>query len=204
MVQIVLINGQKRSGKDYTAEKIQEELKHRGYKSVIMRFADPMKQIISSTFNISEEDLDEYKNEPDEYGIELKAYPNNQPPVTIGYTDFRVILQRFGTEGMKPVFGDDVWASLLYNKADTSDCDFVLVSDFRFNIEYRDDTITLKIRNDEIDVDKSDLHASERELDNFEFQHTIDNTGYRDTTKEVREFVDTLEDELTKQIKKEK
>ena len=63
MKKLILINGLKRSGKDYTAELIEEIIGDIG----IVSFAEPMKKIISETFNISLEQLEDYKN--DELGI---------------------------------------------------------------------------------------------------------------------------------------
>lgn len=191
--KVVLINGKKRSGKDWTADKIKDELNERGYSVKVMSFAQPMKTIVSKTFGISEDQLDEYKNDTELFGIEIKVYPNNQPQGTLHYVTFREILQWFGTEAMKPIFGDDVWASLLFKQAKESDVDFVLVPDFRFLIEYDESALTLKIRNDEIEAQCTDRHASETELDNFVFDYEIDNTGYRDTTDDVSEFCDKLE-----------
>ena len=193
---IILINGKKRSGKDWTAKLIKQDLEDRGYTADIRSFASPMKFIISQTFDITENELDLYKND-DDYGIELKVYPNNQPPCTIKYTDFRTILQRFGTEAMKPIFGNDIWAELLYKNAEKSEYDFILVPDFRFLVEYRDNAVTLKIKHTELESQCTDTHASETELNDFSFDYTIDNTGYPDTSVEIKQFCDTI-------IKKEK
>lgn len=192
MKTVILINGKKRSGKDFTATKILNELKSRGYEVDIMSFAKPMKELISKTFGITEDELDLYKNSED-YGIEIKVYPNNQPSCTLKYITFREILQLFGTEAMKPIFGNDIWAKLLYNKTITSEADFILIPDFRFKVEHLNspDIITLKIKNSDYD-NSTDLHLSETELDDFTFDYTIDNSGYRDTTKDIKLFCDIL------------
>jgi len=189
MSKVILINGKKRSGKDYSADLIKKRLEKKGYTAEIIRFADPMKFIVAETFGISEEDLDTYKNDVVEFGYEIKAYPDNQPSVTILQDSFRGALQRFGTEAMKPVFGDNIWAKLLYKKAKKLDVDFVLVPDFRFLVEYKKKAITLKIRHDVLESECTDTHASETELNDFNFDYEIDNTGYPDTTDQIKKFV---------------
>ena len=192
MTKIILINGKKRSGKDFSAELIKKRLEKKGYSAEIIRFADPMKFIVSKTMGISEEDLELYKNEYSEYGVETIVYPDNQPQGTITYTNYREILQRFGTEAMKPVFGDDIWAKLLYKKVKKLDVDFVLVPDFRFLVEYKKKATTLKIRHDVLEAECTDTHASETELNDFEFDYAIDNTGYPDTSDQIKKFVKNI------------
>jgi len=186
MKKLVLINGVKRSGKDYVASLIKEKLKDVD----IISFAGPIKEIIAETFDISLETLDDFKNNPEESGIELKIYPNNQEPITMEYISFRKILQRFGTEAMKPIFGDNVWADLGIKNAISSDNDIVIIPDFRFIIEY--ETAVEKMRTEGFELytinifnnnlPDADNHSSETELkdNNFEFNYTIDNTGRPD------------------------
>lgn len=179
MLKIILINGKKRAGKDYFASLLKSELEDKGYTAEILSFAHPMKDIIAKTFNISLEQLDRYKNYCSEISCEGEQI-----------SDFRLILQRFGTEGMKPWFGNDVWANLLYSIADKTDCDYVLVPDFRFLSEYREDALTIKVQNKDVEKACADSHASENELSDFVFDLTVDNTGYSLTTEKVREFIE--------------
>ncbi len=173
---VILISGYKRSGKDYIANEINKILKGKGK---VLSFADPMKEIIQNTFGITKEALNEYKNTPDEYGLEIKVYPNNQPQGVIKYINFREILQNFGTEGMKPVFGNDVWAML--TKQRTLNEALSIIPDFRFKVEYdvfKNDleykVITIRIQDD--GINNLDTHSSENELKDFKFDYTIDNT----------------------------
>lgn len=89
---LILINGLPRAGKDTTADFIVED-----FHAEKMSFATPLKNIIANSFGITLEDLEIYKNNTEEYGIEIKVFPNNQPPQVIKYTDFREILKLFGT-----------------------------------------------------------------------------------------------------------
>jgi len=195
---IILINGKKRSGKDFSADILQDKLSSLGGADKIS-FATPLKQIIADTFNIPMEDLETFKNDVNGYGIECKAYPNNQPEVTFLYTNFRTILQRFGTEGMKPVFGKSVWADITYKNSIESDSKYIIIPDFRFYVEHdvfykpfkegKIKLVTLKIENSDVEVD--DAHASEKELDDFHFDYIIDNTGY---TEHLPEYLDSFID----------
>lgn len=185
MTHVILINGKKRSGKDFFAEKLQEELYKNKKTSEVMSFADPIKEIISTTFNITKEQLDDYKNDKNKIAV-VKSND-----LTVDYsvmTDFRTVLQNFGTEAMQTTFGQDVWVDLLRNKAKESDVDFVIVPDFRFLQEYIS-PLTVKIRNDEIDNACADKHASENELNDFEFMFEIDNSGQPDLTDQIQKFV---------------
>lgn len=190
MKTVILINGQKRSGKDFTAKILEEKLG-----SVLnISFAQPLKDIIRDTFGVTNEFLDDAKNFKVplyvKHGNSLDECENTYHQIT----DFRTILQRFGTEGMKPRFGEAVWANVAISRISDTQTDFVLIPDFRFNIEfdvinsvgYR--VITLKIDNK--DIDTSDSHASERELDEFKFDYVIDNTGYSPRLEQrVDEFI---------------
>ena len=188
MNKIVLINGKKRSGKDFTANLIKEEIERRGYTCEIMSFASPMKFIVSKLFGITEDELDLYKN--DKYPI----YTQDSYGDLDYITDFREVLQRFGTEAMKPIFGDNVWASILYDKAHKSQSDVVLVPDFRFLIEHinSQSVLTLKIVHKDIEEACKDPHPSETELNDFLFNSYIDNTGYPDTTDVISYYVDSI------------
>ncbi len=195
MKTIILINGAKRSGKDFTASLLEEKL----YAKKKISFATPLKQIMADTFGMSLEQMETMKNDYADYDMQFMAYPNNQPSVNFGSMNFRTLLQRFGTEGMKPTFGESVWADITANESldwFEQGIDYVIIPDFRFNIEsetikaLQSDTIkvvTLKIRND--DINTEDAHSSERELDDYVFDYTINNTGY---SPNLGEYVDSF------------
>ena len=163
--KIILLNGLKRSGKDYSADILLNLLPN----SKKMAFADNMKTIIKETFGITYEELDYWKN--------------NRPKIILpnsSLIDFREILQRFGTEAMKPIFGDNIWARLVVEEILKTNAEYIIISDFRFLIEYEEmkkyfDVVTLHIL-DKNNIDLKDKHSSENELNNFEFDYIIDNT----------------------------
>ena len=184
MRQVFLINGKKRAGKDYVANILKAQMEKRGYKVAVVSFADPLKKVVAGTFGITLEELDEYKNNPQEYPIMIPAGER-----TFRQIDFRYILQMFGTEGAKPVFGDDIWASLardIVEKYFQDGFDIVIIPDFRFKVEFLSfsetrfleddiDVKTIYISNISIPVN-SDRHASETELDTFSFDIRMDNS----------------------------
>ncbi len=182
MSKIILINGKKRAGKDYLAEKMKIELNRLNYSTEIMAFADPIKEIIACTFDIDLNCLNEYKNNQTEIFI--------QDCHMTGDRNFRTILQRFGTEAMQSTFGKKVWVDLLKKKAHFSECHYVIVPDFRFIAENIGD-VTITITNTDLE-DENDKHASENELNDFKFDYEINNTGHHDISLGVKELVHNI------------
>jgi len=182
MKTLILINGAKRSGKDHSARILKEILSKNNTVST-MSFADPIKQIVADTFELTLKELDEYKNSATP--IYIKAHKKDKQ-----ISDFRTIIQRFGNEAMKKMFRKTVWSDLLLEKALECESDYVIVPDFRFLIEEEVvrksdfNVITLYIKNDS--VINEDKHASERELDDFKFDYTIDNSEY---SKQLNEYL---------------
>lgn len=180
---IILINGKKRSGKDHNAKLIKEELESRGYTVDIISYADAVKDILCISLGIHVDLFDDLKN--DTYDIfAVKDGYQDCPLTTV-----RALIQNFGTEAMKKYFGEDVWVRILLSKAYESDANYIIVPDFRFLSEAISDT-TIKIINN--DLEDSDSHRSENELNDFEFKYTIDNTGYPDTTDSIKKIVDDI------------
>jgi hypothetical protein len=177
MPKIILINGKKRSGKDFVASLLQEQLKFHNKTSDIISFADPIKEIISTTFNINIGELNEFKNS------EMPIVVDNSE-----ITNFRSVLQKFGTEAMKKWFGSGVWVKLLKEKTNKSKANFIIVPDFRFNCETISN-ITIKVKNDMVESAQVDSHDSENELNRFKFKYIINNTGYRNIIKDVHKIV---------------
>lgn len=192
---VILINGLPRAGKDTTADFIVDN-----YNALKLSFATPLKSIIAKTFDITFDELETYKNNSDDYGIELKVYPNNQPNCTIKYTNFREILQLFGTEGMKPEFGNDVWSDLLYNKVLNSDSDLIVVPDYRFMAEYKPQKGIEIVRILVKDTRELPLegHASDVELyqNNVKFDYVIHNVG---TLNELEQNINSVISDIRKQ-----
>lgn len=193
MQKIILINGKKRHGKDHLARMLQAQLIELGARAEIMAFADPIKSILSKTLDISEANLDKFKNNPDRfllyYMCKNKIADSTFIDEKLKEVTMRSILQRFGTEAMKEWLGEDVWVNLLKTRAQRSNAEFIIVPDFRFSIEHIS-PYTIKIKND--DIQSNDTHRSEIELNDFHFKYIIDNTGKPDISMYVRALAKSL------------
>lgn len=166
---VVLVSGYKRAGKDYVADLLKNNLLN----SEVLSFAEPLKDIMSIAFNITTSELDELKNDYE--------------PIVNDYveTNYREILQRFGTDAMKKHFGDDVWADLLITKIDHSRS-HTIISDWRFRSEKEAllkagyEVCTVRVLDTNIEPHD---HISERDLDDVICDYIIDNT---DKTPDIR------------------
>lgn len=178
---ILLINGKKRSGKDFVANKLKLEFEALDKRVRILSFADKLKDIVCSTFNISRETLDIYKNNNQRLYINVDGS-------FVEISDFRSILQRLGTEGIKSVFGQNVWRELVEKEIATDyENDIFIVPDFRFLSEEIYNSVTIKILGK--NSNNTDTHLSETELDSYVFDFNIDNTDHELIDEEIEEFM---------------
>jgi len=189
--KVILISGFKGVGKDFVANQIHDELID-DYSVKIDSFASPLKKIATILLETDSETLDKAKNE--RWDIALNGYK---------VSDTRLFLQKLGTEAMKPIFGNNVWASLMLRNVICSMVDFFIIPDFRFMIEHEEliinldkdlyDVITIRV--EDKNRINTDLHSSETELlnCNFKFDFILDNTGKTDSIRrEVYKLVKTL------------
>ena len=149
----IMIGHKKRQGKD-TVARIMAGLDEGAF---ILRFADPLKEIVADMFGVSTDTLEEMKNES---------------PI------FRNYLQRFGNGPMKTWFGLDVWKRLLVEMSEKLEREHgyhtVIVPDFRFPAEYIDGAVTINVTGRDHDGDEDD---SETALDDWEYDYVIHNTA---------------------------
>lgn len=189
MAKLILVSGKKRSGKDYSASLLAESLRSRGHSVEVKSFAEPMKQIMSVIFGVSLGTIETAKNEPHNFPIVMTQ--SNTESNTIRFsTDMRQILQKFGSDAMKPIFGNDVWARLMDQYVQSSSADFIIVPDFRFLIEHIPSATTVRIKCNL--AESTDQHASEIELDDFAFDYVLNNDDYQLTELTINNFVDIL------------
>lgn len=176
MKTVVLIKGLKRSGKDTTADIMVRKLQGKHIVSKLS-FAEPMKEIIADTFNVSIGTIETVKNEDSTHPILCEARPLGGEHYIRFHTDMRLILQRFGTEAMKKQFGDDVWVELTYKKIIS---DITIISDWRFKneLEYlksKGDVRVITIQVIRTGQVNTDTHISERDLDDVKCDFVLEN-----------------------------
>lgn len=182
--EIILISGYKRAGKDTTAQMLKEIFEENQLKVEILSFADTLKNIACIIFDISREQLDEFKN--NETVIGTREWCKDYLEFDFEeLTNFRKVLTKIGNDALKPIFGEDIWVKDIQKKIAASDAEIIIIPDFRFKIEHINKAITVRVVNGNI-VNK-ETHPSETELDNFNFDVYLDNTGYQ-LTKETLSY----------------
>ena len=178
---VIQLLGQARSGKDWTATQLKIYFESQGKSVDVMSYAAPMKRITATLFNISLEQLDEYKNNPDRFHINLIDMADGQHGFD---TNFREFLQRLGNQAMKPEFGDSVWADLMKVNITKSTADIIIIPDCRFNVELEAvGGVTVRVVNYSLPPPMN--HASELELLHYATMYSIDNTNYSVTSDDI-------------------
>lgn len=180
MPNIIQLAGRKRSGKDWTATAIRQQLESHGYSVEVMSFAEPLKDIASIILDMPLSDLEFAKNT----NAYLLESTNSQPEYL---TTFRSLLQKLGTEAMKKYFGKSVWYDLLINRIEQSSADYILVPDYRSPEETIPGALTVRIYSTSVDL--TDNHISETALDDFVFDHVLDNSNKQLTESDIARFV---------------
>ena len=188
---VIQIGGYKRSGKDTISKMIANHYQSKGKLVDILHYADPLKQIAATIFNISAEELDEFKNN------KTSLWRFDQFGDAYQVTDFREILMKIGNEAIKPIFGNDVWKKIMHEKIEKSEAEIIIMPDFRFLVEVIPNAVTIRINNYNITNDTN--HPSETELIDFDFDMSIDNTNYSQTQEEVSYYCEQMIDNYIKQ-----
>ena len=181
---VIQLLGQARSGKDWTASQLKAYFESQGKSVEIMSYAAPMKRIAATLFDITLEQLDNYKNHPLEYVIDITQLSEFKVPVDIHNTNFRRFLQLLGNDAIKPEFGDDVWAKLAKANIDKSSADIIIMPDCRFTVELNEvGGITVRIVNNSLPPPMN--HPSELELLNYVTHYSLDNTDHSLTSEDI-------------------
>ena len=192
---VIQLLGQARSGKDWTASQLKAYFESQGKSVEIMSYAAPMKRIAATLFDITLEQLDNYKNHPLEYVIDITQHSEFKMPIDIHNTNFRQFLQRLGNEAIKPEFGDDVWAKLAKANIDKSTADIIIIPDCRFPVELREvGGTTVRIVNNSLPPPMN--HPSELELLNYLTHYSLDNTNHSLTSEDIETIAQRILNEL--------
>lgn len=184
---IIAFTGKLGSGKDTAGERMVNMVDLPGRR---VSFAAPLKESAAALFDIPVEDWEVYKNDPDAkvflavgYTDPLlvvyedgEAYDVSAPNVIREFTA-REVLQRYGTESHREIFGDNFWAEQAEKKLVSYEQEFIYITDARFENE----ALTIK-RNGGLIVrviganDETGAHASEAGLPDEYITFEIDNT----------------------------
>lgn len=189
---IIQIGGFKRSGKDTISQMIANHYQSSGKLVDIFHYADPIKEHLCKLFNISLEQLDEFKNSKKElWSFYFYNYYD-----AYKVADFRDLLTSTG-DSFKSIFGDDIFSRLMWEKIEKSEADIIIIPDFRFAVEHIPNAVTIRINNSDI-INDTD-HPSETELIDFDFDMSIDNTNYSQNQEETSYYCEQMIDNYIKQ-----
>ena len=185
---VIQLLGFSRAGKDFTASQLKLYYESIGKSVEIMSYAAPMKQIAATLFDISLEQLDDFKNQPINYPVTIMSRYYGESIVNM---DMRLFLQRLGNEAIKPIFGDAVWANLMQSAIAQSSADIIIIPDCRFTVELEAISgTTIRIINSALPAPMQ--HASELELADFVTDFVLDNTKYQATSADIAELANRV------------
>lgn len=174
--RIIAICGRKRSGKDSVAGYLSE---HYGY--VNAKFADPLKQAVKGFFGFTEHQVEVDKEVVDElWGI--------TPRHAMQFIGCHIVQHEF--QKLIPDIGRDFFIKSLLCKHKNTER--VVISDLRFAHEFDainaiEGSIIIKLTRP--DIDNSDTHISEIEVDNIKCEYEIVNDG---TLEDLWEKIETI------------
>lgn len=151
IMEIVLVSGKARSGKDSFAKELKKKLEEKGKKVVITHYADSLKHICKYFFD--------WDGNKDERG--------------------RNLLQKVGTEGFRKKY-PNFWINFIKNILEVfpDEWDFVIIPDCRFKNEIelwkQDGYCVHTVRMERMDYQteltvEQQHHQSEIDLDDYEF-----------------------------------
>lgn len=191
--EIILISGKKRAGKNFFGDILKEYYESKGKKVLVTSYGDAVKEIVSRSFGISREQLEDFKNNKIEIYVKDSKFEN--PKTSIFFEkllNFREFLQKFATEGMRSCLGENIWVDTLLYRIKNNDADVIIITDWRFIAE----DLNLrgfkakKIRILGMFDSEADNHRSETELDNYNFDIVIDNSKHPEKEILLKKFLE--------------
>lgn len=205
MRKIIMVNGKKRSGKDYTSDMFVDKgfiklsiamgLKDRACKIAGIDF-DTMEELKNEELSFEADDgfkerfkdslylmnNDIYNSDDSEHRIDILNVGSIPFWNSDGTVDARKFLQNMNV--FKDVFKDDnIWINLLIHEIKVHHKGDIIIADFRFPNEHTSmveafgKITTMKvIGKNYYDVDKYDNHSSETSLNDWKFDYHFNNT----------------------------
>lgn len=178
---IIGLTGKKGVGKDTVGEYLASE-----HDFVRGGFADKLKEAAGALFNVSLDDVDVWKNRVD---VEVKVH---EADLLVSEMTWRKMLQRFGTEMGRNVFGANFWVNQFWLDHDLRNK--LVITDVRFTNEAESIIERfghiIEVRRGK---DDGDTHPSEAGLPASYITATIDNNG---SFGELFEAIDELISDL--------
>lgn len=128
---IVGITGKKNSGKDTAADYLVKKL---GFTKI--GFADKLKESFAALFDISIEDIERLKNDPDTI-VGIQRVLGLGEDTLYKTMTLRTALQRYGVEAHRDIFGQDFWVEAALGPTIWDLGTKIVVPDVRFENEAR-------------------------------------------------------------------
>lgn len=170
---IIGLMGLKGAGKDTVAAYL---IKEHGFER--KSFAEPLKRSVAALFDIPFEKVDEWKNDDCvRVKVEFDSVSYDEM-----YSDlsFRKMLQRFGTESHRDVFGSNFWVDMCLPLDAYYTGRKIVVTDCRFKNEAHRIHYNLGgyiVRVERPGLDSQDRHSSEQELSEIQYHYRLANDG---------------------------
>lgn len=189
---IIGISGKKQSGKDFAAkiihgyltdaeEVVEEQLKtpnmsiNYNDNLSIVKFADPVKDIVCIILNCTREELEDPEFKEKTLGFEWTKQIKEEGLTIYKVLTPRLLLQMIGTDIFHNLIHPNIWVNILMKKYSEGTKDFI-VPDVRFPNEVtailnKQDSFIIRVERE--DVEYSDQHSSETSLDEYPFDNVV-------------------------------
>lgn len=183
---IIGVGGLKGAGKDTFAQIVDQWAEEHAVSPSVhtWHFADPLKKSLAALLGTSVEWINSNKDNPVKFDL-----PGGQKMT------LRTLLQRYGTEAHRDIFGQEFWINQTREYLNGIDhTDICVIPDVRFENEVElvksYNGVLVYIENDR--VSKDDNHISETQIEDLDFDVSIENNGSLfDFKQRVYRFMNT-------------
>ncbi len=167
MKKVILVTGEKYSGKTTLSKQLAEKLDGSVY---FTNFADPIKEIVTAVTNLTAEDIETLKEHE---GI-----------VLFGGKTMRQYLQHLG-DIMRKLFGKDIFSKKAVERIKEQSVDYAIIGDLRYKLEQdyitdafgKYNVIVVKVQRGKPTTSIKDEHSSENDFKNLTPDYVLNNTG---------------------------
>jgi len=195
---IIGLNGKMQSGKDTVYSTITKYYIDAERRS----FAGKLKQSVAALFDISMDTIEQNKNNR-HFGVCIGPFAWRDSEVTksnyithpISILTIRELLQRYGTEAHRDIFGKDFWIEQCLPSTESYDNRLIVVTDCRYENEARHirslGGCVVLIQREMYRAVQLLSHTSEKDLPEDLIDYVIDNNGDIDVLENnVKLFLD--------------